>query len=59
MATGDSAGAARAVASTVGLEPEHVHAALLPADKLQKVLCPCSPVEYQFVSPRYNVLLYS
>lgn len=45
MATGDSAGAARAVANTVGLDPEHVHASLLPADKLQKVFPPCCPVE--------------
>lgn len=41
MVTGDSLGAARAVASAVGLPQEHVHAALLPADKLKQVRC-CS-----------------
>lgn len=41
MVTGDSAGAARAAASAVGLPQEHVHAALLPADKLKQVRC-CS-----------------
>ncbi len=40
MITGDNAGAAATVAAAVGLVPEHVHAALLPADKLAKVqLC--------------------
>jgi cation transport ATPase len=37
MLTGDSEGAARAVAAAVGLAPEDVHAALLPEGKLEVV----------------------
>lgn len=37
MLTGDSQGAASAIAIAVGLEQEHVHANLLPQDKLDVV----------------------
>jgi cation transport ATPase len=37
MLTGDGQGAAMAVAEQVGIPPEHVHARLLPEDKLHHV----------------------
>lgn len=37
MLTGDAAAAAQAVGAAVGLPPDHVHAQLLPEQKLNKV----------------------
>ena len=37
MVTGDAPGPAYAVAATIGIEPEDVHAALLPEGKLNLV----------------------
>ena len=37
MLTGDSLGAASAIATAVGFEQEHVHANLLPQDKFDAV----------------------
>ena len=41
MLTGDSSGAADAVANAVGLQQEHVHASLLPQDKFDLVSISC------------------
>ncbi len=37
MLTGDGPGVASAVGSATGLQPEHVHASLLPQHKLEQV----------------------
>ena len=41
MLTGDNAGAALAVAAAAGIDAAHVHAALLPEDKLRQVPLRC------------------
>ena len=46
MLTGDSPGAADAVAAAVGLQREHVHASLMPQDKFGLVSLSCtSPID--------------
>jgi len=37
MLTGDGRGVAKAVGAAVGVRPSHVHASLLPRDKLDLV----------------------
>ena len=69
MLTGDNPGAAAAVAATVGLEGEHVHASLLPQDKFDAVSLPCNrhlitlesaplPVSTVKAGPEYHLSLF-